>query len=98
MAETVAVLGTGIVGAGIGQNVIRNGFAVRVWNRMPNDIVQQTRYRGAGFASVVRLSDGHTFWNDGSVSSSRGDHETSAVTLRLLRYLPWKTHARKRVL
>ena len=33
---TVAVLGTGTMGAPIARNLIRAGFEVRVWNRTPD--------------------------------------------------------------
>lgn len=32
-STTVAVLGTGLMGAGIARNLARKGFAVRAWNR-----------------------------------------------------------------
>src|SRR3954451_2984440 len=35
MAELVAVLGTGIMGAQIARNLLKAGFPVRVWNRTP---------------------------------------------------------------
>ena len=35
MAEWVAVLGTGIMGAPMARNVLKAGFRVRVWNRTP---------------------------------------------------------------
>ena len=31
--ETIALLGTGIMGAAIGRNLLRAGFDVRAWNR-----------------------------------------------------------------
>lgn len=34
-SNTVAVLGTGLMGAGIARNLARKGFAVRAWNRTP---------------------------------------------------------------
>ncbi len=34
-ARTVAVLGTGTMGAGMARSLLRNGFAVRAWNRTP---------------------------------------------------------------
>ena len=36
MAERVAVLGTGIMGASMARNLLKAGFQVRVWNRTPN--------------------------------------------------------------
>src|SRR6476660_6551624 len=36
MAERVAVLGTGIMGAPMARNVLKAGFQVRVWNRTPD--------------------------------------------------------------
>jgi 3-hydroxyisobutyrate dehydrogenase len=36
MAEPVAVLGTGIMGAPMARNLLRAGFPVRVWNRTPD--------------------------------------------------------------
>jgi 3-hydroxyisobutyrate dehydrogenase len=36
MAERVAVLGTGIVGAPMARNLLRAGFDVWVWNRTPD--------------------------------------------------------------
>ena len=35
MAERVAVLGTGIMGAPMARNLLKAGFQVRVWNRTP---------------------------------------------------------------
>ena len=35
MAEPVAVLGTGIMGAPMARNLLKAGFPVRVWNRTP---------------------------------------------------------------
>jgi 3-hydroxyisobutyrate dehydrogenase len=35
MAERVAVLGTGIMGAPMARNLLKAGFRVRVWNRTP---------------------------------------------------------------
>ncbi|MDT5340122.1 MAG: 3-hydroxyisobutyrate dehydrogenase, partial [Mycobacterium sp.] len=35
-AQTVAVLGTGTMGAPIARNLLRAGFGVRVWNRTPD--------------------------------------------------------------
>jgi 3-hydroxyisobutyrate dehydrogenase len=36
MAEPVAVLGTGIMGAPMARNLLKAGFPVRVWNRTPD--------------------------------------------------------------
>jgi 3-hydroxyisobutyrate dehydrogenase len=36
MAERVAVLGTGIMGAPMARNLLKTGFQVRVWNRTPD--------------------------------------------------------------
>src|SRR4051794_7572340 len=36
MAERVAVLGTGIMGAPMACNLLKAGFQVRVWNRTPD--------------------------------------------------------------
>src|SRR6478736_6920160 len=36
MADRVAVLGTGIMGAPMARNLLRAGFQVRVWNRTPD--------------------------------------------------------------
>ena len=36
MAERVAVLGTGIMGAPMARNLLTAGFQVRVWNRTPD--------------------------------------------------------------
>ena len=36
MAERVAVLGTGIMGAPMARNLLKAGFPVRVWNRTPD--------------------------------------------------------------
>jgi 3-hydroxyisobutyrate dehydrogenase len=36
MAEQVAVLGTGIMGAPMARNLLKAGFQVRVWNRTPD--------------------------------------------------------------
>ena len=36
MAERVAVLGTGIMGAPMARNLLKGGFQVRVWNRTPD--------------------------------------------------------------
>src|SRR3954451_24312243 len=36
MAELVAVLGTGIMGAPMARNLLKAGFQVRVWNRTPD--------------------------------------------------------------
>src|SRR5437588_2486731 len=36
MAERVAVLGTGIMGAPMARSLLRAGFQVRVWNRTPD--------------------------------------------------------------
>lgn len=36
MAERVAVLGTGIMGAPMARNLLNTGFQVRVWNRTPD--------------------------------------------------------------
>ena len=36
MAERVAVLGTGTMGAPMARNLLKAGFQVRVWNRTPN--------------------------------------------------------------
>lgn len=36
MAERVAVLGTGIMGAPMARNLLKAGFRVRVWNRTPD--------------------------------------------------------------
>ena len=36
MAERVAFLGTGIMGAPMARNLLRAGFQVRVWNRTPD--------------------------------------------------------------
>ena len=36
MAERVAVLGTGIMGAPMTRNLLKAGFRVRVWNRTPD--------------------------------------------------------------
>ena len=35
MAERVAVLGTGIMGAPMARNLLKAGFQVHVWNRTP---------------------------------------------------------------
>lgn len=35
-SRTFAVLGTGLMGAGIARSLARNGFAVRAWNRSPD--------------------------------------------------------------
>ncbi|MDT7658648.1 MAG: 3-hydroxyisobutyrate dehydrogenase, partial [Pseudonocardiales bacterium] len=32
---TVALLGTGIMGAGMGHNMLKAGLPLRVWNRSP---------------------------------------------------------------
>lgn len=36
MAERVAVLGTGVMGAPMARNLLKAGFQVRVWNRTPD--------------------------------------------------------------
>src|SRR6478672_6885511 len=36
MAERVAFLGTGIMGAPMARNLLKAGFRVRVWNRTPD--------------------------------------------------------------
>ncbi|MDT7580085.1 MAG: 3-hydroxyisobutyrate dehydrogenase, partial [Pseudonocardiales bacterium] len=36
MTKTVALLGTGIMGAGMAQNLIKAGLDVTVWNRSPD--------------------------------------------------------------
>ena len=36
MTKTVAVLGTGIMGSGMAQNLIKAGLDVTVWNRSPD--------------------------------------------------------------
>jgi 3-hydroxyisobutyrate dehydrogenase len=36
MTERVTVLGTGIMGAPMGRNLLKAGFQVRVWNRTPD--------------------------------------------------------------
>src|SRR5258705_900191 len=36
MADRVAVLGTGIMGAPMARNLLKAGFQVRVWNRTPD--------------------------------------------------------------
>src|SRR5258705_3628400 len=36
MAERVAVLGTGTMGAPMARNLLKAGFQVRVWNRTPD--------------------------------------------------------------
>ena len=36
MAERVALLGTGIMGAPMARNLLKAGFHVRVWNRTPD--------------------------------------------------------------
>src|ERR1700737_4906668 len=36
MAQRVAVLGTGIMGAPMARNLLKAGFQVRVWNRTPD--------------------------------------------------------------
>src|SRR5882672_532167 len=36
MAERVAVLGTGIMGAPMARNLLKEGFQVHVWNRTPD--------------------------------------------------------------
>src|SRR3954453_19269320 len=36
MAERVALLGTGIMGAPMARNLLKAGFQVRVWNRSPD--------------------------------------------------------------
>ncbi|WP_163525890.1 NAD(P)-binding domain-containing protein, partial [Klebsiella oxytoca] len=33
--RSIAVLGIGIIGAAVARNLVRKGFAVRVWNRTP---------------------------------------------------------------
>ncbi|WP_354263762.1 NAD(P)-binding domain-containing protein [Arthrobacter sp. OAP107] len=48
--EAVAVLGTGIMGAGMAQILIKNGFAVRVWNR--------SSARAAPLAAAGFMSEG----------------------------------------
>jgi 3-hydroxyisobutyrate dehydrogenase len=45
MAETVTVLGTGMMGEPIARNLVRAGFDVRVWNR--------TREKAEGIGAVV---------------------------------------------
>src|SRR2546423_6944935 len=71
MATTVAVLGTGIMGAPMARNLARAGFEVRAWNRsldkarpLAEDGVTlaQTPADAAGGAEVVltMLSDGPT--------------------------------------
>src|SRR5687768_4410702 len=36
MTVTVALLGTGIMGAGMGRNLLAAGMPLRVWNRTPD--------------------------------------------------------------
>ena len=67
---TVALLGTGIMGAGMGQNILAAGFSLRVWNRSP-DKARPLADAGAVLASdpadavrgvdvvVTMLGDGH---------------------------------------
>ncbi len=67
---TVALLGTGIMGAGMGHNVLRAGMPLRVWNRTPEkaaDLVAAGAVLGADPAEAVAgadvvvtmLGDGH---------------------------------------
>jgi 3-hydroxyisobutyrate dehydrogenase len=50
-STTVAVLGTGIIGSAVARNLIRNGFAVSVWNRTRAK-AEQLRDGGAHVAST----------------------------------------------
>src|SRR6478736_4173826 len=52
MAERVAVLGTGIMGAPMARNVLKAGFQVRVWNRTPD----KARVLAAEGADVAETS------------------------------------------
>src|ERR1700730_13376390 len=49
MAERVAVLGTGIMGAPMARNLLKAGFQVRVWNRTP----EKARVRAAEGADLA---------------------------------------------
>src|SRR5690349_8996325 len=71
MVTSVAVLGTGIMGAPMARNIARAGFAVRAWNRSPDKArpladdgvtVAPTAADAAAGADVVltMLSDGPT--------------------------------------
>jgi 3-hydroxyisobutyrate dehydrogenase len=51
MAERVAVLGTGIMGAPMARNLLKAGFQVRVWNRTP-DKARVLAADGAGLAET----------------------------------------------
>jgi 3-hydroxyisobutyrate dehydrogenase-like beta-hydroxyacid dehydrogenase len=51
MAERVAVLGTGIMGAPMARNLLRAGFHVGVWNRTP-DKARELATAGADLAET----------------------------------------------
>ena len=51
MAERVAVLGTGTMGAPMVRNLLKAGFPVRVWNRTP-DKARALASEGAGLAET----------------------------------------------
>ncbi|QQS20130.1 NAD(P)-dependent oxidoreductase [Candidatus Saccharibacteria bacterium] len=56
----VAVLGLGIMGHGIADNFLKNGYAVMVWNRSPekaNDLVSRGAQRAASVADAVQCAD-----------------------------------------
>lgn len=57
---TVAVLGTGTMGAPIARNLLRAGFAVRVWNRTPDKaepLVADGAFLASGAAEAVTGAD-----------------------------------------
>jgi 3-hydroxyisobutyrate dehydrogenase len=54
MTTSVAVLGTGIIGAAVARNLSKAGFAVRAWNRTPAKAEALT---GAGVQTVASVAE-----------------------------------------
>jgi 3-hydroxyisobutyrate dehydrogenase len=52
MAEGLAVLGTGIMGAPMARNLLKAGFQVRVWNRTPKKKARVLATEGADLAET----------------------------------------------
>ena len=63
MTKTVAVLGTGIMGAGMARNLIGAGLDVTVWNRSPDRARAARRRRRADRdGRAPRPSRARTSW------------------------------------
>ena len=60
MSERIGFIGLGIMGQGMARNLLKAGFAVRVWNRTASKmdpLVEAGAERGASPADVAANSD-----------------------------------------